>query len=121
MRIEQSSSGFVAGLSIALPIWDRRAGAVETAAAESRRRTAEGEVVRRQAVREATEAFVAHHALAEQLALLRSTLGEQATAALRAAEVLVRRRGDVTRGVAQCGARVPGRRADLYEPLWQTT
>ena len=68
-------------------MWDRRAGAVETAAAESRRRIAEGEVVRRQAVREVTEAYVAHHALAEQLALLRSTLGEEAAAALRAAEV----------------------------------
>lgn len=84
---EQSSSGFVAGLSIPLPIWDRRAGAVEAAAAESRRRTAEAEVARRQTVREVTEAYVTQQALAEQLEVLRASLGEQAAPALRSAEV----------------------------------
>ena len=84
---EESSSGFVAGVSIPLPIWDRRAGAVEAAAAESRRRVAEVEVARRRTVREVTEAYVAQQALAEQLQLLQATLGEQAAQALRSAEV----------------------------------
>jgi outer membrane protein, heavy metal efflux system len=84
---EQSSSGFVAGLSIPLPIWDRRGGAIDAAAAESRRRMAEADVARRQTVREVTEAFVAQQALAEQLDTLRATLGAQAAPAIRAAQV----------------------------------
>ena len=84
---EQTSSGFVAGVSIPLPIWDRRAGAIEAAAAESRRRTAEADVARRQTVREVTEAYVAQQALAEQLDTLRAALGVQAAPAVRAAQV----------------------------------
>jgi outer membrane protein, heavy metal efflux system len=84
---EQTSSGFVAGVSIPLPIWDRRAGAIEAAAAESRRRTAEADVARRQTVREVTEAYVAQQALAQQLDTLRAALGVQAAPAVRAAQV----------------------------------
>jgi outer membrane protein, heavy metal efflux system len=84
---EQSASGFVAGLSIPLPIWDRRAGAIDAAAAESRRRTAEADVARRQTVREVTQAYIAQQALAEQLDTLRATLGAQAAPAIRSAQV----------------------------------
>jgi cobalt-zinc-cadmium efflux system outer membrane protein len=83
---DQSASGFVAGVSIPLPLWDRRAGAVDAAAAESRRRAAESEIARRRTVREVTEAYVAQQALAEQLAVLRATLGADAAPAIRSVQ-----------------------------------
>jgi cobalt-zinc-cadmium efflux system outer membrane protein len=80
-------SGFVASVSLPLPLWDRRRGAIEAASAESRRRVAEVEVVRRRIAREVVEAAAALRAVDEQLDLLRPQLGAESQAALRAAQV----------------------------------
>lgn len=79
-------TGFVAGLSFTLPAWDRRTGAIAAATAESARRDADVASLRRQAALEVTTALAAHQSLAAQLELLRPQLGDNATAALRAAE-----------------------------------
>jgi cobalt-zinc-cadmium efflux system outer membrane protein len=81
-----SLGGFVAGVSLPLPLWDRRGGALEVARAEAARRDAEVEVLRRQTAREVRTAFEAHQALAEQLRLVHGQLGDDAAKARRAAE-----------------------------------
>jgi cobalt-zinc-cadmium efflux system outer membrane protein len=78
--------GFVLGLSVAVPLWDRRAGAVAAARAESARRSAEVEVLRLQTIRDVRTAFDAAQSLAGQLAALGAELGEEALKARRAAE-----------------------------------
>ena len=78
--------GFIAGLSLALPLWDRRGGAVAAARAETARRTAEAESLRQRSIREVRTAYQSHQALASELALLRSHLGDEAATARRAAE-----------------------------------
>ena len=80
-------NGFVAGVSLPLPIWDRRRGAIEAASAEGRRRVAEAEAVRRRIAREVADAAAAFRAVDEQLALLRPLLGSESQTALRAAQV----------------------------------
>ncbi len=82
----EALGGFVAGVSLPLPLWDRRDGAVDAARAESARREAEVEALRRQTVREIRSAFEAHQALADQLGLLQDHLGDDALKARRAAE-----------------------------------
>lgn len=78
--------GFVAGIALPLPFWDRRGGAVSAARADARRRGAEVEMVRRRVVREAEEALAALHAAQEEVARLGPALGPEARAALNAAE-----------------------------------
>ncbi len=78
--------GFVAGISLPLPFWDRRGGAVAAADADARRRAAEVGIVRRRVAREAEEAYSALRAAEEEVARLSPALGPEATAALRAAE-----------------------------------
>jgi cobalt-zinc-cadmium efflux system outer membrane protein len=82
----ESRSGFVAGVSLPLPLWDRRGGAVEAARAEAARREAEVAGLQRQTAREVRNAFGAHQALAAQLELLDAQLGDDARRAHRAAE-----------------------------------
>jgi cobalt-zinc-cadmium efflux system outer membrane protein len=82
----ESLGGFVAGVSLPLPLWDRRGGAVEAARAVADQRDAEVEVLRRHTVREVWAAFAAHQALSEQLQALRGSLGDEALKARRAAE-----------------------------------
>jgi cobalt-zinc-cadmium efflux system outer membrane protein len=82
----EALGGFVAGVSLPLPVWDRRGGAVDAARAEVARRDAEVEALRRQTIREIRGAFEAHQALADQLGLLQSHLGDEAFRARRAAE-----------------------------------
>ncbi len=77
--------GFVAGISLPLPLWDRQAGAVAAADADAGRRSAEADAVRRRIAREAEEAYIALRSAEEQVVLLGPPLGE-AAAALRAAE-----------------------------------
>ena len=79
--------GFVAGVSLPLPLWDRRSDAVEAANADARRRVAEADVVRRRIVREVDEAADGLRAVDEQLALLAPQLGPESQRALRAAQV----------------------------------
>ncbi len=82
----ESLRGFVAGVSLPLPLWDRRGGAIAAAAAEAGRRSAELEGARRQAVREIEDGYAAHQAIAGQLAVLEGQLGEDARKARQAAE-----------------------------------
>src|SRR5215207_2506319 len=79
--------GFVAGLSIPVPLFDRRAGAIEAATADARRAIAETEVVRRRVTREVTDAVDALHAAETQRAALAPYLGDDARLALRAVQV----------------------------------
>jgi outer membrane protein, heavy metal efflux system len=83
----EALGGFVAGVSLPLPLWDRRGGAVAAARAEAARRDAEVEVLRRQTEREVRTAFEAHQALAAQLDALGSQLGDNALKARHAAAV----------------------------------
>lgn len=85
--VSHGLSGFVAGISLPLPLFDRRAGAMEAAQADVRRRHAEVEVMRRRVAREVRDAHDAYRAAQEQVALLAPSLGDDARAALRAAQV----------------------------------
>ena len=78
--------GFVAGIALPLPLWDRRAGAVSAARADTRRRESEGDIVRRRVVREVDEALAALEAAEAETARLAPALGPEAAAALQAAE-----------------------------------
>lgn len=78
--------GFVAGISLPLPFWDRRSGAVAAADADARRRAAEVDIVRRRVAREAEEAYSALRAAEEEVARLSPALGSESAAALKAAE-----------------------------------
>jgi cobalt-zinc-cadmium efflux system outer membrane protein len=82
----ETLNGFVAGVSVPLPLWDRRGGAVEAARADAGQRSAEVEALRRKTVREVRTAYDAHQALTSQLAALEAQLGEEATNVRRAAE-----------------------------------
>lgn len=80
-------SGFAGGISLPLPLFDRRKGAVQAAAAEVRRAAAEREVLKRRIVREVDEAADALIAAEQQRAALAPQLGSQSSAALRSAQV----------------------------------
>lgn len=80
-------AGFVAGISMPVPVFDRRRGAVEAADAEARRRDAEAALVRRRVSLEVAEAREAFVAAREQVALLAPQLGVEAERAMRAAQV----------------------------------
>ena len=79
-------AGFVAGLSIPLPLWDRRQGALASASAEQRRRVALADGVRRRVAQEVDDALEALQAADEQIALLQPVLARDARPALRAAQ-----------------------------------
>jgi cobalt-zinc-cadmium efflux system outer membrane protein len=80
-------NGFVAGLSLPLPLLDRRLGAMDAADADVRRRVSESDGVRRRVFREIEEAVESLRTVDEQLSLLRPQLGAESEAALRAAQV----------------------------------
>jgi cobalt-zinc-cadmium efflux system outer membrane protein len=82
----ESLDGFVAGVSVPLPLWDRRGGAVAAAEGEAGRRSAEVTAARLQTEREVMDAFEAHEALGAQLTELVRQLGEEAGKARRAAQ-----------------------------------
>lgn len=82
----ETLGGFVVGVSLPLPLWNRRGGAVEAARADAARREAEVETVRRQTIREVRDAFAAHQALAQQLAAVHAQLGDQSNNARQAAQ-----------------------------------
>jgi outer membrane protein, heavy metal efflux system len=84
---DETFRGFVAGVSIPLPLWDRRGGAIEAADAETRRATAELEAVRRRIERDARAALEAAQQADAQAEALAAQLGPEAEAALRAAQV----------------------------------
>lgn len=76
--------GIVAGLSIPLPLFDRRGGAIAAAEADARRVDAEGDLLRLRVGREVADAFDALRAAEEQRSVLEPHLGEDARLALRA-------------------------------------
>jgi cobalt-zinc-cadmium efflux system outer membrane protein len=80
-------NGFVAGVSLPLPLWDRRGGAIDAASAEGRRLAAEVEIVRRRIAREVDETVGDLRAVDEQLGVLRPQLGAESAKALLAAQV----------------------------------
>jgi cobalt-zinc-cadmium efflux system outer membrane protein len=79
-------SGFVAGVSVPLPLFDRRTGAIEAAEAEARRMSAETDVVRRHVVREVTDAADALRAAELQRVALTPHLGDDTRIAVRAVQ-----------------------------------
>ncbi len=85
--VPESLDGFAAGISIPLPLFDRRRGAIQAAEADNRRAVAEMESVRRRISREVAEAHEAVTAVEEQLAILAPQLGAPAAASLRSAQV----------------------------------
>lgn len=80
-------NGFVAGLSLPVPFWDRSKGKVEAARFETRRRAAELAGMRRRVAREVTEAADAMNAVQEQLRALGPALQRDAASALRSAQL----------------------------------
>jgi cobalt-zinc-cadmium efflux system outer membrane protein len=82
--------GFVAGVSVPLPVWDRRAGAVSAARADSAQWTGELEALRRQTRQLVVAAYESQRAIAGTLALLAPQLGANAGAARHAAETAYR-------------------------------
>ncbi len=78
--------GFMVGFSVTLPLWDRKSAAVDAARAESARREADLEAVRRETVREVHAAIDAVQAIAGELAALGAELGAEAGRARQAAE-----------------------------------
>lgn len=85
--ISGTLDGYAAGLSIPIPLFDRRGGAIQAAEADNRRAVAEREVVRRRIAHEVAQAAAALLAVEEQRALLAPQLGAPAAAALRSAQV----------------------------------
>lgn len=85
--IPGQSTGFVAGVSLPLPLWDRRAGMIAATDAESARRAAESDALRRRIAREVGEAYDAYTALGTQLRLLAPHVGLETSAAMRAVQV----------------------------------
>jgi cobalt-zinc-cadmium efflux system outer membrane protein len=84
---DERLSGFVAAVSLPLPLWDRRGGAADAARAEARRLEAEREAARRRVQRTVEMTVEAVRAADRQQAALRAQLGPEAEAALQAAEV----------------------------------
>lgn len=84
---DERLGGFVAGVSLPLPLWDRRSAAAEAARAEARRLEAEREIVRRRLRRSLELALEAARSADRQQAALAAQLGSEAEAALQAAEL----------------------------------
>ena len=82
-----SRSGFVVGLALPLPLWDRNAGAIDVAGALTDVRLAEVDALRRRVVSEVSDAADAVRAIDAQLAVLRPQLGPESEHALRASRV----------------------------------
>ncbi|MGK2961526.1 MAG: TolC family protein [Gemmatimonadaceae bacterium] len=83
----ESLDGFAAGISLPLPLFDRRRGAIQAAEAENRRAVAEMESAKRRVTREVAAAHDAMTAVEQQLAILAPQLGAPAATSLRSAQV----------------------------------
>lgn len=80
-------NGFVAGVSLPLPLWDRRAGALQAAEAQARQAGAERAVLERRVAREVAEAAAALEAVEAERALLAPHVGPRTEVAMRAVRV----------------------------------
>ena len=78
--------GFIVGLSLGLPLWDRKGGAIEFAQGEAGRRAADLAALRRDTRAEVEAAVDAMVALNGELTGLLAELGEEAVRARGAAE-----------------------------------
>lgn len=85
--IPGQGTGFIAGVSLPLPLWDRRAGTIAATDAESARRAAETDALRRRIAREVGAAYDAYAALGTQLRTLAPHVGAETSAAMRAVQV----------------------------------
>lgn len=83
----QSLGGFIVGVSLPLPLFDRRGGATQAAEAEARRQLALLGDQRRRVAQEVLEAHAAYAAAREQLMLLGPAVNADAGAAIAAADV----------------------------------
>lgn len=83
----EQANGFTAGLSIPLPLWDRRRGAIVATDADARRRMADADLHRRRIVREVVEAYDEFRTLDTQLTALGPELDVAARAAMNAVQV----------------------------------
>jgi cobalt-zinc-cadmium efflux system outer membrane protein len=92
---DERMSGFVAGISLPLPLWDRRGGAVDAARAETRRLEADREALRRRIQLAVQITVEAVRTADRQQVELRAQLGTEAEAALQAAE-LAYAEGEIT-------------------------
>jgi outer membrane protein, heavy metal efflux system len=78
--------GYVAGISVPLPLFDRRQGAITAAAADARRMRAEVDAVRRRVARDVADARDALRAAEQQQLALAPHLGEETRVAVRAVQ-----------------------------------
>jgi cobalt-zinc-cadmium efflux system outer membrane protein len=85
-----SLDGYTAQLSLPLPLWDRRGGAVQAADAERERRQADRAALRRRTELEVREAYDAYQTLGSQLNALGSRIQEDARPGIRAAQAAYR-------------------------------
>jgi cobalt-zinc-cadmium efflux system outer membrane protein len=85
-----SLDGYTAQLSLPLPLWDRRGGAVQAADAETERSQAGREAFRRRTELEVLEAYDAFQVLGDQLNALGSRIQEDARPGIRAAQAAYR-------------------------------
>jgi cobalt-zinc-cadmium efflux system outer membrane protein len=77
--------GFVVGVSVPLPLWDRRGGQLTALRAEARQHDANVRRTRRRVLRELEEARARFETASQQLDVIRPYLGAEAELALRAA------------------------------------
>ncbi len=91
----EAFTGFVAGLSMPVPLWDRRAGAVAAASADAERGHTLTVELRQRTIREVRAAYDAVQSLERQLLLLRPQLGEDALRA-RSAAASAYREGEIS-------------------------
>lgn len=88
--VSGSWDGFAAQVSVPVPLWDRRGGAVAAAEARARRGAAELRRVRRRVALEVERAWSELQAGSAQLEAIRPQLGAEAEAALTAARTAYR-------------------------------
>lgn len=84
---DERMDGFVAAISIPLPLWDRRASATAAARADTRRLEAERDATRRRLAQAVETTVEAVRAADQQQSALAAALGAEAEAALKAAEI----------------------------------
>jgi cobalt-zinc-cadmium efflux system outer membrane protein len=82
-----AARGFVLGVSIPAPLWDRRSGEIAASTAEAGRRSAELVSMRRRIAREVIEAYESWRAAELALQPLREELGESSARSLNAVQV----------------------------------
>ena len=83
--VSGSWDGYAAQVTLPLPLWDRRGGAVDAADAEARGSAAELRRIRRRIALDVERAWYDLRAASEQLQVIRPQLGAEARAALEAA------------------------------------